>query len=67
VEKLNLQLNYGIKIKSNGKSVEIIDLDLYKPYIRLRDLKEEVEKFGVKVITPPDEIKRADLPLIIHA
>ncbi|HPC56898.1 MAG TPA: hypothetical protein PLP10_03495 [Caldisericia bacterium] len=65
--KTEFAINYGIKIKKNGKSVEIIDLDLYKPYIRLRDLKEEVEKFGVKVITPPEEIKRADLPLIIHA
>ncbi|MGC8943090.1 MAG: hypothetical protein ACP5KX_03140 [Caldisericia bacterium] len=65
--KTEFAINYGIKIKTNGNKVEIIDLDLYKPYIRLRDLKEEVEKFGVKVITPPDEIKRADLPLIIHA
>lgn len=65
--KTEFAINYGIKIKSNGEKVEIIDLDLYKPYIRLRDLKEDVEKYGVKVITPPEEVKRADLPLIIHA
>lgn len=65
--KTEFSINYGIKIKSNGEDVEIIDLDLYKPYIRLRDLKEKVEKYGVKVITPPEEIKGADLPLIIHA
>jgi|YelNatPaOPRAMG01_1025707.scaffolds.fasta_scaffold01597_18 hypothetical protein len=65
--KTEFAINYGIKIKNNGNKVEIIDLDLYKPYIRLRDLKEEVEKFGVKVITPPEDIKNADLPLIIHA
>lgn len=65
--KTEFAINYGIRIKSNGEKVEIIDLDLYKPYIRLRDLKEEVEKYEVKVITPPDEIKRVDLPLIIHA
>lgn len=65
--KTEFSINYGIRIKRNGKKVELIDLDLYKPYIRLRDLKEEVEKFGVKVIAPPIEVKRADLPLIIHA
>lgn len=65
--KTEFAINYGIKIKSNGEKVEIIDLDLYKPYIRLRDLKDDVEKYGVKVITPPEEVKRADLPLIIHA
>lgn len=65
--KTEFAINYGIKIKNNGEKVEIIDLDLYKPYIRLRDLKDDVEKYGVKVITPPEEVKRADLPLIIHA
>lgn len=65
--KTEFAINYGIKIKKNNHKVELIDLDLYKPYIRLRDLKKEVEKYNVKVISPPDEIKGADLPLIIHA
>ncbi len=65
--KTEFAINFGIKIKENNKKVELIDLDLHKPYIRLRDLKEEVEKYDIKVVTPPEDIKRADLPLIIHA
>ncbi|MCX8094984.1 MAG: hypothetical protein N3D74_02170 [Caldisericia bacterium] len=65
--KTEISINFGINIKKNGKSVDIIDLDIYKPYIRLRDLKDKIEKFGINVITPPNNISKADLPLIVHA
>lgn len=65
--KTEISINFGINIKKDKKSVDIIDLDIYKPYIRLRDLKEKIEKFGVNVIAPPKDISRADLPLIVHA
>lgn len=65
--KTEISINFGIYIKRDGKSIDIIDLDIYKPYIRLRDLKDKVEKFGVNIIAPPKDISKADLPLIVHA
>ena len=65
--KTEISINFGINIKRDGKSIDIIDLDIYKPYIRLRDLKDKVEKFGVNIVAPPKDISKADLPLIVHA
>ncbi len=65
--KSEVSINFGINFKKFSKSIDIVDLDIYKPYIRLRDLKEKIEKFGVNIITPPKDISKADLPLIVHA
>ncbi|MDI6860498.1 MAG: hypothetical protein QMD25_00570 [Caldisericia bacterium] len=65
--KTEISINFGINIRKDGKSIDIIDLDIYKPYIRLRDLKDKVEKFGVNIVAPPKEISKSDLPLIVHA
>ena len=66
--KTEISINYAIKLrKEKDKDVDLIDLDIMKPYIRLRDLKDEIEKFGVNVVSPPQKYKQADLPILIHA
>ncbi len=66
--KTEISINYAIKLrKEKNKDVDLIDLDIMKPYIRLRDLKDEIEKFGVNVVSPPQRYKQADLPILIHA
>ena len=66
--KTEISINYAIKLrKEKDKDVDLIDLDIMKPYIRLRDLKDEIEKFGVNVVSPPQRYKQADLPILIHA
>ena len=66
--KTEISINYAIRLKKEkGKDVDLIDLDIMKPYIRLRDLKDEIKKFGVNVISPPQRYKQADLPILIHA
>ena len=66
--KTEISINYAIKLKKErDKDVDLIDLDIMKPYIRLRDLKDEIKKFGVNVVSPPQRYKQADLPILIHA
>jgi hypothetical protein len=65
--KTEVSINFGIKIKNNSNKIDIVDLDIYKPYIRLRDIKEKIEKYGVNILTPPKDISKADIPIIIHA
>jgi len=66
--KTEISINYAIKLrKEKDKDVDLIDLDIMKPYIRLKDLKDEIEKSGVNVVSPPQRYKQADLPILIHA
>lgn len=65
--KTEISINYAIMIKKRDGNVDLIDLDIMKPYIRLRDLRDEIERFGINVISPPSRYKQADLPILIHA
>lgn len=66
--KTEVSINYAIRIrKIKDKNIDLIDLDIMKPYIRLRDLREKMEEFGVNVVSPPQRYKQADLPILIHA
>ena len=62
--KTEIAINYAINLKQNYSQVAIADVDVVSPYFRIRDVRELIQSYDIKTITPPENILNADLPLI---
>ena len=62
--KTNIAVNYALKLKSEGKPVEIADLDIVNPYFRTKDSADELEKAGINLISPSFANSNVDLPAL---
>jgi len=49
--KSELAINRALELKSQGRSVTLVDLDTVEPFYTLRSLKRELESLGLKVIS----------------
>ncbi|AEH51882.1 cobyric acid synthase CobQ [Pseudothermotoga thermarum] len=65
--KTEVAINFALKLKELYENVAIVDLDVVSPYFRVRDVKERLQQRGLTVITPPEAVMRADVPLIATA
>ncbi|MBO8160872.1 MAG: cobalamin biosynthesis protein CobQ [Thermosipho sp. (in: Bacteria)] len=65
--KTEIAINYALHLKKENEKVAIADVDIISPYFRTRDVIEQLEKKGIKVITPPGALKYADLPIVSGA
>ncbi|ACR80839.1 MULTISPECIES: cobyric acid synthase CobQ [Kosmotoga] len=65
--KTEIALNVAFHLKESFEKVAIADIDVISPYFRSRDHTAELEKKGIKVITPPGQLMHADLPIISPA
>lgn len=63
--KTELAINTAIKVKQQFDHVSLADIDTISPYFRSRDVKQELSRLGVEVITPSERLMRADLPIIV--
>lgn len=63
--KSEIALNYTMEqMKLSTKSVKLLDLDVIKPYIRIRDIAEKLEKKGIELLLPEKNVRNADMPII---
>ncbi len=62
--KSEIAINYAISLASLGRAVSLVDLDAVTPYFRIRDVEEVLSARGVRVISPKDSIRYADLPVL---
>ena len=62
--KTNIAVNYAIALAKEGKQVVIGDLDIVNPYFRTADSAKELEKAGVKLISPQFANTNVDLPAL---
>ena len=60
--KTNIAVNFALKLKEMGKSVEIADLDIVNPYYRTKDSEEELSKAGIRVISSEFANSNVDFP-----
>ncbi|QTA37801.1 cobalamin biosynthesis protein CobQ [Thermosipho ferrireducens] len=65
--KTEVAINYALFLRETYEKVAIADVDTISPYFRTRDVVDELENSGVKVITPPGALKYADLPIVTGA
>ena len=62
--KTNIAVNLALKIKNDGYAVNIADLDIVNPYFRTKDSKDELDKAGIKLISPTYANTNVDLPAL---
>lgn len=62
--KTEISLNYALKLREEGKSVTIADLDIVNPYFCTRDEKQLLEGKGIRVVATPKEYSNAELGTI---
>ena len=62
--KTNIAVNYAFKLKKDGESVVIADLDIVNPYFRTKDSKEELDKNGIKLISSEFANTNVDFPAL---
>ncbi len=63
--KSEIAINYTFGLmKSSSKPVKLLDLDIIKPYIRIRDIADTLVKEGLDLLLPDKKIRHADMPII---
>lgn len=62
--KTEISVNYAIKLQEEGNKTAIVDLDIVNPYFRTADVKEQLEKMGIWVMTPLYANTNVDVPAL---
>ncbi|MBO5907617.1 MAG: hypothetical protein J6Q85_05660 [Clostridia bacterium] len=62
--KTNIAVNYAVKLKNEGKSVIVADLDIVNPYFRTKDSERELSELGIELISPRFANTNVDLPAL---
>lgn len=63
--KSEFAVNYAVKLHSLGKKVMLCDLDIVNPYFRSRELANELEADGIRVISSAlGNYTNLDIPMI---
>ncbi len=62
--KSEVALNFAISLAQKGKRVSVADLDIVNPYFRSREARTILERFGINVMVPPEEVMATDLPMV---
>lgn len=62
--KTELAINYAIQQAARHGQAVLVDADNVTPFFRSRDVAADLEKVGVSVVAPKDEIRKADIPVL---
>ncbi len=62
--KTELAVNYALYLKSLGKKVVVIDLDLVNPYFRTKDAETLFEENGISLIAPAFANTNLENPMV---
>ncbi len=62
--KTNIAVNWAKHLKSQGKNVTIVDLDIVNPYFRTKDSQKEFEELGIKLVCSQYANTNLDIPAL---
>ncbi len=62
--KTEIAINYAINLAKSGEKVAIVDLDIVNPYFCVRDVRSELEGYGIRVIASSPELVNAELMVV---
>lgn len=63
--KTEVAVNFSLRMREQGRRVSIADLDIVNLYFRSREVREQLQNQGIKVIVPGGTLANADLPVIV--
>jgi signal recognition particle GTPase len=61
--KTEVAINLAIKLNEKGHQVKLFDMDLVKPYIRIRDIEDKLINYGFDMVLPPPLTRSLDVPV----
>ncbi len=61
--KTEISINFAIKLKEESYKVVLFDMDIVKPYIRIRDVLDRLAEYNIEIVSPPESTKAIDLPI----
>jgi hypothetical protein len=62
--KTEISINYAKDLAKQGKRVTIVDIDIVNPYFCIRDLRDELEAEGIRVISANPHFSNAELMVV---
>ena len=62
--KTEISLNYAINLAKAGKKVAIVDIDIVNPYFCVRDVRDMLEGYGIRVIASNPHLSNAELAVV---
>lgn len=62
--KTNIAVNWAKYLKSQDKSVTIVDLDIVNPYFRTKDSQKDFEELGIKLVCSEYANTNLDIPAL---
>jgi hypothetical protein len=64
--KTELSINLAVYLahRRGDASVDLLDLDIVNPFFRVRKVKDDLEKEGVRVVIPDSRVANGDLPAL---
>lgn len=62
--KTEVAMNYSLSLAKQGIKTVLVDLDIINPFFRSTEMKDELEKQGVEVISPTFAASNMDLPAL---
>ena len=62
--KTNIAVNWAKHLKSQGKNVTIVDLDIVNPYFRTKDSQKDFEELGIKLVCSEFANTNLDIPAL---
>jgi hypothetical protein len=63
--KTEISANLAIRLRQAGEAVTLVDLDVVKPYLRLRLLIDELTARSIELVAPGGDQLYADLPIVV--
>lgn len=61
--KTEISINFAVNLKKEGHDVTLFDMDIVKPYIRIRDVLDKIDSYNFEIISPPEVTRAIDLPI----
>lgn len=62
--KTEISINYALSLHQKGENVALLDFDVVKPYIRIRDVAKALKESGLNVLAPEGPTAYADMPIV---
>jgi hypothetical protein len=62
--KTEISINYALKFKQQETPVALLDFDVVKPYIRVRNSANVLRDNGLEVLMPEGDVAFADMPVV---